>query len=278
VGAGSCTINASHPGTAAVAAASGSATLTVTKQPHSITVSVGRSSLVVDDFTEWNVTSSAGLTPTVSTSGGACVFDPTGPTTGAIVAVAAGTCTVSASHPGSAAVDAASGSVTLTVSRQADSVTIRLGDFQAGTFTQFAAFSGSGLPVSVSVSGACSLGEGALFGNAPGQCTVTGSTAGNGTFDPASNSVTVNVVPATPTFDISMARSTILGLDVPYSVFTNAPNVSVSVSGPCALIGGGASGSLRPTSTGRCTLTATVGGGIYANRTGSQDLFVDVLR
>ncbi|MCC2315820.1 fibronectin type III domain-containing protein [Cellulomonas xiejunii] len=104
-----------------------------------------------------------------------------------------GALTITARYAGSDEVQASSGSLELDVALLPDSVTLEVSDLRLGQQVRPVTTSASGLPVTLSATGACSVADGVLTGTGAGDCVVTASTAGDRDTRPATATATVRV-------------------------------------------------------------------------------------
>src|SRR5690606_12530861 len=110
----------------------------------------------------------------------------------------------------------------------------------------------SGLPLTVTASGQCTVSGLNVQPLAPGSCTVTATQAGNYLFTPASGTVTISLVqtpqsvllsaPATMTVDDTITIGAVSDSGLP---------VTLSASGPCSLSGS----DLTVTGAGPCSVS-----------------------
>jgi PASTA domain len=139
---------------------------------------------------------SSGL-PTTLTASGFCTVS------GAIAALTgAGTCTITATQPGDSNYEAAApASRSFTIAKASQTITFAAPAkkaFGAGPFT-LSAKASSGLPVSFTASGHCSVTGSTVRLKSPGSCTVTAAQPGDADFDAAE--------PVSRTFAIGAACS-----------------------------------------------------------------------
>jgi chitinase len=171
--------------------------------------------------------------------------------------VSAGTSTISATQ------GAISGSTVLTVTQSQQAQTITFAALGGKTWGDpdftVAATASSGLPVSFSASGTCTVSGTTVHLTGAGSCTITASQAGNATYSPAT--------PVARSFTVSKADQTItfaaLGGktwgDPDFSVAASASSglaVGFAASGTCTVSGS----TLHITGAGSCTITASQAG------------------
>ena len=104
-----------------------------------------------------------------------------------------GTMPVTAHYPGAPGATPSSASLDVQVARRADTVRLVVPPLVLGASVRPVAESSSGLPVTLTATGACSVTDGTLTGTGAGGCTVVAATAGNRDTDPATASATVRV-------------------------------------------------------------------------------------
>jgi len=112
--------------------------------------------------------------------------------------------TVTARYDGTDEAEASSATLTLDVARRADTVTLSVPDLRLGQQVRDVASSASGLPVTLSATGACTAADGVVTGTGAGACTVTASTAGDRDTQPATASTTVGVTVPAPALALDM--------------------------------------------------------------------------
>jgi hypothetical protein len=196
-GAGSCTITASQPGNATYAPAPPvSQVFAVAKGSQTISFAPLPGRTYGDPDFAVSATASSGLPVSFSASGSCTVSGSTVHLTGA------GSCTITASQAGNANYDAAA-SVARTFAVAKASQTISFAPLPDRTYgdPDFAvsATASSGLPVSFSASGSCTVSGSTVHLTGVGSCTITASQAGNADYQPAadvSQTFAVNAVQA----------------------------------------------------------------------------------
>ncbi|MBO0923700.1 fibronectin type III domain-containing protein [Cellulomonas sp. zg-ZUI199] len=104
-----------------------------------------------------------------------------------------GTMPVTASYTGAPGAAPSSASLDVQVARRADAVRLVVPPLTLGATVRPVAESSSGLPVTLTATGACTVTDGSLTGTGAGDCTVTAATAGDRDTDPATASATVQV-------------------------------------------------------------------------------------
>ncbi|WP_157884262.1 hypothetical protein [Arthrobacter alpinus] len=211
------------------------------------------------DFTV-NAAASSNL-PVAFAGTGACTVD------GATVHLTgAGDCTVTASQAGDGSFALADPVVqTFTVAKAAQTVnfaTLPAKTYADPDFTVSAAAS-SNLPVAFAGSGACTVDGATVHLTGAGDCTVTASQAGDGSFALAD--------PVVQTFTVSKAAQTVSFAALPAKTYGD-PDFTVSAAAsstlPATVVGSGACTVTGTTvhliSAGSCTITASqVGGANY---------------
>ena len=193
---GECEVTATQEGTAEVAAASDSGSVTVGRAPQELALTGALVDWRYDATQGVAVTSDAGLPVTVEAAGACTLAD------GVLTPAAVGPCTVTATQEGDEHyLPAAPLEVTVQVLPRLDVVT--LSDLPASVrgvlHLPVTATSALGLPVTITGSGACTVAAGEVVMVNVGACTVTGATAGDAVTEAASASATITVmgVPAT---------------------------------------------------------------------------------
>lgn len=176
-----------------------------------------------------------------------------------LTTIALGSCTVSASQPGNAEFAAAE-SVVQSFSVEFAAQTIAFDPLPERTFgdAPFAlrASSSSGLPVSFTADGACSIDGDTVTLNAAGNCTITASQPGDEhtlPAEPVSRSFQILQLEQTITFDPLPDRT--LG-EAPFALGASASSglpVSYAADGDCTV----AQGTVTLTAVGTCTITAS---------------------
>ncbi|MBO3088139.1 fibronectin type III domain-containing protein [Cellulomonas dongxiuzhuiae] len=188
---GTTTVTARYAGTAAVGASTGSLDVTAARRAHTITLGALPADLTYgDEPVAVTATSSLGL-PLTYTAAGACVVDGT-----TVRTVSAGTCSLTASHPGDGDTEPASRTVTAEVARRGDVVTLELPALRVGDQVRAVATSQHGLPVTLTATGSCTVVDGLLSVTAVGDCVVTASTAGDSDTLPATATATITATAA----------------------------------------------------------------------------------
>ena len=116
---------------------------------------------------------------------GACTYS-----SGVITAVAAGTCTITATTPGDATYKTGSATKTFTIKKVAQSITFpTIGSKLTTEAFTAAASSSASLTISFSASGVCSVSGANVTFSGAGTCTLTASQSGNSKYAPAVNVV-----------------------------------------------------------------------------------------
>ncbi|MBI5282132.1 MAG: pentapeptide repeat-containing protein [Candidatus Solibacter usitatus] len=186
--------------------------------------------------------SASGGTVTFAASGSCTVSGTTLSTTGA------GLCTVVATQAGSSVYAPASATASMNVLKGNQSISF--GPLSTKTYgsAPFAvsASATSGLPVSFSASGSCSVSGNIVSISAAGTCTVTASQAGNANYNPAP--------PAGQTFSITAATLTVTAQDASRSYGAANPAFSAALSG---FVNGDTLATAGVTGGAACTTTAT---------------------
>ncbi|UZN02652.1 fibronectin type III domain-containing protein [Cellulomonas sp. S1-8] len=253
---GPLTASAVYAGTATVGESTGSVDVTVARRAHTVTLSALPVDLTYGDpsFTVTG-TSSLGL-PLTYTAAGACAVE------GDVVRlVAAGTCEVTASHPGDGDTEPAAQTLTTEVVARTQVITMaELPPLVYGTSVPVpAAESSVGLPVTLTVTGPCQIEDGMLIPTDVGPCTVVAFQDGDpGTS--AGESVERTGVIAQRADVVTLGELPALRLGQPEP----APDASsqhglpvvLEVSGACTLT----DGYLTAVRVGACVITASTAG------------------
>src|SRR5581483_11885442 len=262
-GAGSCTITASQAGNADYqAAADVSQSLNVAKADQSITFSGPPDQTFGDPDFEVDASASSGLPVSLSVTFGECTLSSdTSPAQ--LHLVGAGSCTITASQEGDDYNAAADQVRTFSIAMGNQTITFgSLADHTYGDpdFTVSATAS-SGLDVSFSASGTCTVSGNTVHITDAGPCSITASQAGDADWNPAPD--------VTQSFTIDQASQTITFAAIPDHTygdadFTVAPTASSGL--PVSLsVGAGSSCTLSGftvhlTAPGSCSLTASQAG------------------
>ena len=143
--------------------------------------------LFVDDTLNISATSNFG-TATFSVNGnpaGACTYSA-----GVVAAVAAGSCTITATTPGDATYATGSATKTFTIKKVAQVITFPVIDTKLTTDAFVVpASSSAGLTISFAATGVCTVSGANVTFSAAGTCTLTASQAGNTKYAAANSSV-----------------------------------------------------------------------------------------
>jgi hypothetical protein len=201
VGTGTCTINADQAGNAGYNPAPQVQQSFAVRANQTITFNALSDRTYGDASFTVSATASSGLTVTFSSATSA-VCTVSGNT---VTLVAAGGCTINADQAGDSTYNAAAQvqrSFTVAKANQ----TIHFGSSApttraAGTTYTPSATATSGLPVTITVTGACSISSGTVtFGPSAGTCTINANQVGDGNYNPATQvQQTVSVTAAADT-------------------------------------------------------------------------------
>jgi hypothetical protein len=142
--------------------------------------------LVIGGTRSFTVSIPSGETATVTATGnpsGACTYSA-----GVVTAVAEGTCTVRATSPATSTYEAASGTRTFTVTKTLQTITFAAitNKTMPGPLT-VSASSTSGLSVTFTASGSCSITSNLVTFVNPGSCTITAAQSGNSSYAAATS-------------------------------------------------------------------------------------------
>ena len=249
-GAGSCVITASQAGNQDIDAASASQTLTIAKAGQAITFDALAGKTYGDANFTLAANASSGLTVSFAASGN-CTL------TGLTVHISgAGTCTITASQAGSENYDAAVDvPQTFTVAKA--SQTIMFGPLPAKTYgdPDFEISASSGLAVSFSATGHCTVAGSTFHLTGAGSCIITASQAGNENYAAASASRTLTIAKAGQTITFGAPAGKTYG-DADFMLNASASSglaVSFAASGSCTVSGF----TVHITAAGTCALTAS---------------------
>lgn len=201
LGAGQHSLTASFSGTVSLAASTSAVlNLTVNQAPQTIAFSPSNMPLNYNVPVPIPATVSSGLALSFnSTTTNVCTISGT-----SMNLRAQGTCTITASQAGNANYLAATSiTASFTVTPPGQTISFVVPGNPPGTVTldrgtiTLTATASSGLPVSFSATGACSVSVATVTLNAVGTCTITASQAGGGNFPPA-NPISVLLTIAPP--------------------------------------------------------------------------------
>jgi len=199
-GGGNCTITASQAGNATYAAASISQTFTVNKQTQTITWStIGTQ--VVGAQVALNATAPGGTVTFAGTAAdnGICTVSGTTATM-----TGAGNCTITASQAGNGTYASASISQTFTVNKQTQTITwATIGSQLVGAHVALSATAPGGTVTFAGTNGICTVSGTTATMTGAGNCTITASQLGNGTYAAASIQQTFTVTAPAANFTIT---------------------------------------------------------------------------
>ncbi len=228
-GVGSCSVTAAQAGNANYnPATSVTRTFTISKASQTISfATIANRAYSPTPFTI-NPTASSGLPVSLSATG-ACSLTGT-----QVTMTGVGTCSITAAQAGNANYNPAT-SVTRTFTISKASQTISFATLAGKTYgdAPFAvsATASSGLPVSFTASGVCSIAGGVVTINGAGTCSVVASQAGDANYNPASNVTrSFAVAKAAATVSISNLSQVYNGTARPVSVTTDPAGMTVSVT------------------------------------------------
>jgi hypothetical protein len=261
-GAGSCTITASQAGDASYNAAPDvPQAFGIAKANQTITFGALANKTFGDpDFTV-SATATSGLTVTFGASGNCTV------TVATVHLTATGLCTITASQAGDSNYNAApdvSQTFNIVIDAKLDQ-TITFGPLANKTFGDpdftVSATASSGLPVTFSASGSCTVTGATVHLTATGLCTITASQAGDSSYNAApSVPESFAIAPAKVNQTITFKNLPTKKLGSPdFTVSATASSglpVSFSASGSCTVSGA----TVHLTAKGTCTITASQGG------------------
>src|SRR2546430_3876306 len=209
-----------------------------------------------------SATASSGL-PVIFAASGNCTV--TSPSPGTVHLTGAGSCTITASQPGDVTFNAAP-NVAQSFSVAKGNQTITFAAIPNKTFGD-ANFivnptASSGLPVSLSASGNCTVttpAPGTVHTTGAGTCTITAAQAGNANFNAAANvSQSFNIGKADQFITLDAIPNQTFG-NPDFSVYAAASSgliVNLVATGNCTVSGS----TIHLTGAGSCTITASQGG------------------
>lgn len=249
---------AAYSGTAAVAPSTGSATVTVAKQPQTVEFS--------DDFVgvrytpdAWplSATASTGLTPVTFTASGVCTAAGSN-----LTFTAVGECTVTGAQAGDAQTEPASTTVVFDVAKRQQGM--HLGISIEGPLVYdrppVTVDGGSdlGLSVTFTGTGSCTMVGNVMYATGVGPCTVTVSQVGNSLTEAAELSSSMEIGKRPQTLTISGLAPVIVGAGQHTVTGTSDMGLPVTLgaSGACTLVGS----VVSIVNVGTCTLTASQAG------------------
>lgn len=289
VGAGTCTVTGSQAGNGDYLPASATASVTVTaKRAPTVTIVVPDVVTVGEAVSVSATSSEPGVTITIRATGSAC--DDRGQ--GVFVAVARGTCTISATHPATGGSEAGSAQASVPIRGKTDAIAFDCSgscDTEPGGVVGVAIVATSDLTITASVSGPCTIVQQGsrpgfvdvvVQGDSAGTCTLTGATPGSGEWEPASGSQTINVRAPAASVAFELGRAMISGesrtVGVEHDIPLRFATGSVSTSGPCTADLANAATSLTVTAglPGTCEVKVTVSGGGFASATATDTVGV----
>ncbi len=256
-GAGSCTITASQPGDSNYNPATDvSQPFTVAKAAQTITFGALANKTFGDAGFAVSASASSSLAVSFAAAGACTVSGSTVTLTGA------GSCTITASQPGDSNYNAAPDvSQPFTIAKASQTVTF--GALPNKTFgdAPFAvsATASSGLPVSFTSAGACTVSGSTVTLTAAGSCTITASQPGDANYNAASDvTQPFSVAKGNQTITFGAQANKTFG-DPPFAVSATASSglpVGFAAAGACTV-----SGSIVTlTAAGSCTITASQAG------------------
>lgn len=214
------------------------------KQNQTITLSGLPATAVFNTSFTPSATSSAGLPVTIGVSGVCTLSNGT-----VTMTSGTGTCVVTASQAGNANYNPASTSQTVTAQKASQAITFNVPAFNyypypSGNNTfSVGATASSGLPVSFSASGVCSVSGTTVTLSGVGVCVITAAQAGNTNYNPApSLSRTFQIVPNPTTYallSLGTANLTSTQTQGPVAALGNSAflgtNIAYGFSGPNAV-------------------------------------------
>ncbi len=257
-GAGTCTIDANQPGDANYLAAEQVAeTFRINAASQTISFPAIATKAYGEGAFSPGATASSGLTVSYSAVGN-CEIEA-----GKVLLTGPGSCTVTAAQEGDSNYEPASAvERTFTINREAQSITFKNPGTQTFGEPDFdpEASASSGLNVTYTATGACSITEAGLVQlTEAGSCDVTAHQAGSGTYAeaaPVSQTFTVSPTGQTITFPSPGTQTYGEAPFTPVATASSGLPVSFEASGACKMTGG----EVEITAAGPCTITATQAG------------------
>src|SRR5437016_2967215 len=261
-GAGSCTITASQAGNANFNA--------TTDVPQSFNIAKANQTITFNALAnktfgnaDFNVsaTASSGLPVSFTATGNCTVSGNTVHLTGA------GSCTITAAQAGNANFNAAT-DVPQSFNIAKANQTITFNALANKTFGDpdfnVSATASSGLPVSFTATGNCTISGNTVHLTGAGSCTITASQPGNANFNAATDvPQSFNIAKANQTITFGALANKTFG-DADFNVSATASSglsVSFSATGNCTLAGN----TVHLTGAGSCTITAAQPGNANFN-------------
>jgi hypothetical protein len=263
---GTCTVTATKAGDAMYLDATGTVDVTVGKAVQApLTLAAAPTTLAANGTSVLAVTGGSGTGPVsyAVTSGAAnCAI-----TGNALTALAAGTCSVTATKSGDTNYIDAAASTTLTVTR-ANQVALAASASPTALVTNETSLlatsggSGSGAITYTVAAGptVCSISGSTLRALASGSCTVLATKAADAVYNPATSTVTLSVTKATQAALTASATPTAIALGATSTLsvaggFGSGAVTYAVTAGPtiCSVVGT----TLRGNANGTCTVTAT---------------------
>jgi len=256
VDAGTYAVTASYAGDGNYNPVSGTATITITAAPQTISFGALADKTYGDAPFTISATATSGL-PVAFSASGACTLSGN-----EVTITAAGSCTITASQPGNtnyAAAVPVSQSFNITKASQMIAFAALPNRVYGDAPFTLTATATSALQVTFAASGNCSAAGDQVTITGAGSCTVTATQTGNGNYEAAT--------PVSQTFAISRASQTITFAalanktygDAPFSIGASASSglaVSFAAVGNCSVAGT----QVTITGAGSCTLTASQAG------------------
>ena len=262
-GSGTCNITANQAGnTDYNAAAPVSRSVSIAKAAQTITFPDPGPHDYDDVLFSLSATASSGLAVGYSVPVGA----PCSVSGSTVTILGAGTCVITASQPGNTNYNAATPvSRSVVIAKAAQTITFPAPASHTYGDAPFAlsATASSGLPVSYSVTGPCSVSGSTVTITGAGACNVTASQPGNANYNaatPVSRSVTIAKANQTITFAAPGAHGIGDSFD-PGATSTSGLPVSYSVAGACSVSGS----TVTITAAGPCDITASQAGNANYN-------------
>jgi parallel beta-helix repeat protein len=217
-----------------------------------------------------NATASSGLAVSFAAAGSCTV-------SGNVVTITtAGSCSITASQPGNDAFEPAPPvTQSFTIHKANQSILFSLpSSFPYGTSLTLEATASSGLPVSFSATGNCTVSGNTLSATAPGSCSVTASQAGDDRYEPASTTQSLVIAKGQQVIHWSAPAAIILGTPLTSTQL----NATVTVTGAApagALSYTPAAGTILGPGAGQLLTVTAAETDFYASATASVQINVE---
>ena len=261
LGAGTCSTQVDYPGNSNYFAGSATASFVIAKRNQVITFTQADKTYGDGTFTASASTDATGggsMSYSSSTTGVCTVAGST------VTVVAAGSCTLTADHPGNGNWNSGSQSVTFNIAKKNQTVSFSqsgktYGDanFTASATTD--ATGGGSMSYSSSTTGVCTVAGSTVTVVAAGNCTLTADHPGNGNWNSGSQSVTFAIAKKNQTVSFTQSDKTFGDADFNLLATTDASGsgtitFSSTTTSVCTV---DSAGGVSIVSSGTCTVTAS---------------------